>query len=140
DIGIDPSSTLTFRVGMPPSQYKPDEAGRFFTALMPRLRTIPGVISSGATGSLPAAGNIGVSAVAVDGEGDPKELQNARLGRGVAITPGYFQTCRVTLLRGRDFTDSDNERSQRVCLIDEDAAKSWFPNDDPIGHQLRMVG
>lgn len=107
---------------------------------MPRLRTIPGVIASGATGSLPAAGNIGVSAVAIDREPDPKELQNARLARGIAITPGYFETCRITLLRGRDITDLDNERSQRVCLIDEDAARSWFPDDDPIGHQVRMIG
>lgn len=140
DIGIDPSNTLTFRVGMPPSQYKSEQAGRFFTALMPRLRTIPGVISAGATGSLPAAGNIGVGAVAIDAEPDPKELQNARLARGIAITPGYLGTCRITLLRGRDFTDSDNENSQRVCLIDEDAAASWFPSTDPIGHQVRMIG
>jgi putative ABC transport system permease protein len=139
DIGIDPSNTLTFRVGLPPSQFKAEEAGRFFAALMPRLRTIPGVIASGASGSLPAAGNIGTGAVAIDGEPDPKQLQNARQARGIAITPGYLEACRIPLLRGRDLTDSDNERSQRVCLIDEDAARSWFPNDDGIGHQVRMI-
>src|SRR5438270_704378 len=51
DIGIDPSSTLSFRVGLPPSQYKAEEAGRFFKALMPHLKAIPGVISSGSTAS-----------------------------------------------------------------------------------------
>src|SRR6185295_6379893 len=59
DIGVDASSSLTFRVGLPPSQFKEEEAGRFFRALMPNLKRIPGVISAGATTSLPAAGNIG---------------------------------------------------------------------------------
>src|ERR1041384_1841978 len=101
------------------------------------LKTIPGVISSGATSSLPAYGNIGSGAVALDSEPEPKELQNARQARGITITPGYLATCRITLLRGRDFTDSDSEKSQRVCLIDEDAARMWFPHQDPIGHEVR---
>jgi putative ABC transport system permease protein len=139
DIGIDPSNTLTFRAGLPPSQFKAEEAGRFFAALMPRLKTIPGVISSGATAALPTSGNVGGSAVAIDGEPDPKELQNARIAHGISITPGYFATGRISLLRGRDFTDFDNEKSQRVCLIDEVGARTWFPNTDPIGHRVRMV-
>src|SRR5205085_194509 len=66
NVGIDPSSTLTFRVGMPPSQFKSEEAGKFFKALMPQLARIPGVSSSGATTALPAAGNAGLEAMAVD--------------------------------------------------------------------------
>ncbi|MDB6148275.1 MAG: hypothetical protein JWO45_1939, partial [Spartobacteria bacterium] len=140
DIGIDPSNTLTFRVGLPPSQFKQEDAGRFFTALMPQLKNISGVESSGATASLPAAGNVGLSAMVLEGESEPKELQNARLARGIAITPGFLATCRITLVRGRDFTEADNMKSQRVVLIDEDGARTWFPNVDPIGHQLRLIG
>ena len=140
DIGIDPSNTLTFRVGLPPSQFKREEAGRFFTALIPRLRNISGVESSGAATSLPASGNIGLETMVLEGESEAKELQNARLTRALAITPGYLKTCGITLLRGRDLTDEDNDRSQRVVLIDEEGARVWFPNVDPIGHQLRLVG
>jgi putative ABC transport system permease protein len=140
DIGIDPSNTLTLRVGLPPSQFKQDEAGRFFTALMPQLRNISGVESAAATASLPAAGNVGTSAMVLEGEPEPKELQNARLSRGIAITPGYLATCRIPLLRGRDFNETDNEKSQRVALIDEDGVRAWFPNVDPLGHQLRLIG
>jgi len=140
DIGIDPSSTLTFRVGLPPSQFKDEEAGRFFTALMPLLKTIPGVISSGATASLPAAGNVETTSVALDGEADPSDVQSARLSRMTSITPGYLATCRIPLVRGREFNDSDNEKSQHVCLIDEDGARAWFPNSDAIGHEVRFVG
>jgi putative ABC transport system permease protein len=140
DIGIDPANTLTFRVGLPPSQFKQEDAGRFFTALMPQLANISGVESAGATASLPAAGNIGISAMVLEGEAEPKELQNARLSRGIAITPGYLATCRIGLLRGRDFNNGDNQSAQRVALIDEEGAKAWFPKTDPIGHQLRLLG
>jgi len=59
--------------------------------------------------------------------------------RQLSITPGYFQTAHVSLLRGRDFTVADTKDAPRVALIDEDGARAWFPNDDPIGHQLRYL-
>jgi putative ABC transport system permease protein len=75
----------------------------------------------------------------LEGEPEPKQLQDARLCRGLAITPGYLATCRISLLRGRDFNEGDDENSPRVCLIDEDGARSWFPNTNPLGHQLRAI-
>jgi putative ABC transport system permease protein len=139
DIGADPSHTLTFRVGLPPPQFKQEDAGRFFTALMRQVASIPGVESSGATASLPASGNVGVSALVLEGEPEPQQLQNARLAHGVSITPGYLATSHISLLRGRDFTDRDNKDGQRVALIDEAGARKWFPNTDPIGHQLALL-
>lgn len=139
DIGMDPSRTLTFRVGLPEAQFPDkDSAVRFFEQLIPRLAALPGVESAGATTSLPATG-IGISAFILEGEPEPKELQDARNLRQLNITPGYFQTARVPLLRGRDFTPADNKDAPRVTIIDEDAARAWFPNQDPIGHQLRLL-
>src|SRR5205085_6060043 len=139
DIGIDRSHTLTFRVGLPPTQFKQEDSGRFFTALMPQIASISGVESSGATTSLPASGNIGVSALILEGEPEPQQLQNARMAHGLSITPGYLATCHIPLLHGRDFTVADNKDSQRVVLIDDAAAHKWFPNIDPIGHQLSIL-
>ncbi|MFL6520477.1 MAG: ABC transporter permease [Chthoniobacterales bacterium] len=140
DIGMDPSRTLTFRVGLPEAQFVENEAApRFFAQLIPKLAALPGVEAAGATTSLPAQGNIGISAFILDGEAEPKQLQDARNMRQLMITPGYFQTARIPLLRGRDFTVADTKDAPRVCLIDEDGARAWFPNDDPIGHQLRFL-
>ncbi len=140
DIGMNPSSTLTFRVGLPEAQFPENEtAGRFFDQLIPKLATAPGVESAGATTSLPASGNIGTSAFVLEGEPEPKQLQDARQMRQLTITPGYFQTARIPLLRGRDFTVADSKDAPRVALIDEDGARAWFPNQDPIGHQLRAL-
>jgi putative ABC transport system permease protein len=140
DIGADPSRTLTFRVGLPEAQFPDkDSAVRFFEQLVPKLATLPGVESAGATNALPASGNIGISAFVLEGEPEPKELQDARNMRQLDITPGYFQTARIPLLRGRDFTPADNKDAPPVTIIDEDAARAWFPNQDPIGHQLRLL-
>lgn len=140
DIGMNPSSTLTFRVGLPEAQFPENEtAARFFEQLIPKLATAPGVESAGATTSLPASGNIGTSAFVLEGEPEPKQLQDARQMRQLTITPGYFKTARIPLLRGRDFTVADSKDAPRVALIDEDGARAWFPNQDPIGHQLRAL-
>jgi predicted permease len=80
-----------------------------------------------------------VSALILEGEPEPQQLQNARLAHSLSITPGYLATCRIPLLRGRDFTVADNKDSQRVALIDELAAHKWFPNTDPIGHRLALL-
>jgi putative ABC transport system permease protein len=138
DLGIDPKNTLTFRVGLPPVQY-PDKkvAGQFFEQLIPKLSAISGVEAAGATTSLPATGQIGSDAVIVEGEAEPAQLQDARQARWDYITPGYFEALHVTLLRGRDFTAADNKDGPPVAVIDQRAASLWFPNEDPIGRQLR---
>lgn len=138
DLGIDPKNTLTFRVGLPPVQY-PDKqvAGRFFEKLIPKLAEISGVEAAGATTSLPASGNIGTDVVVLKGDEEPKQLQDSRQARTATITPGYLQAARIALLRGRDFTLADSKESPRVALIDERAAQIWYPNQDPLGQQLR---
>ena len=141
DIGMDPSRTLTFRVGLPEAQFPDkDTSARFFEQLIPKMANLPGVESAGATTSLPASGNIGINAFVIEGEPEPKQLQDARNMRTLTVTPGYLQTARIPLLRGRDFTPADNRDAPRVVLIDEDGARAWFPNQDPLGHQLRTLG
>jgi putative ABC transport system permease protein len=140
DLGMDPSHTLTFRVGLPDAQFPDNEAApRFFSQLIPKLSSLPGVESAAATTSLPASGNIGISAFILEGEPEPERLQDARNMRQLMITPGYLQTTRISLLRGRDFTAADTKDAPRVVMIDEDGARAWFPNQDAIGHQLRFL-
>src|SRR3954470_15666704 len=114
DIGADPSRTLTFRVGLPEAQFPDNEAApRFFEQLIPKLAALPGVESAGATTSLPALGNIGISLFILDGEPEPKQLQDARKMRQLSVTPGYLQTAHITLLRGRDFNLTDTKDAPR---------------------------
>ncbi len=138
DIGADPSNTLTFRVGLPETLFPDIEMPRkFFDQLIPKLEALPGVESAGGTTTLPASGNIGLDGLILEGEQEPKQLQDARLMRTISITPGFLHTARIQLLRGREFTAADKKDAPPVCLIDEEAARLWFPNQDPIGHQIR---
>ena len=138
DLGIDPRNTLTFRVGLPQMQY-PDknEAGRFFEQLVPRLANIAGVESAGATTSLPASGSTSDIGAVIEGDTEPQQVQDARKANVTTVTPGYLQACGIALLRGRDFSAADTQAAPRVALIDERAARTWFPNQDPIGRRVR---
>ena len=76
---------------------------------MPKLETLPGVESAGATTTLPASGNIGLAALVLEGEPEPKQLQDARMMRSSRSRPGFLRTARIQLLRGREFTAADNK-------------------------------
>lgn len=139
NIGADISSTLTFRVGLPEAQFPEEQpAVTFFEQLIPKLAALPGIEAAGGTSSLPAGG-MGNSAVLLEGEPVPERLQDARVMSQVAITPGFLETARIPLLRGRGFTVADNKDAPRVALIDAEAARAWFPGQDPIGRQLRVL-
>src|SRR5207245_1405129 len=58
--------------------------------------------------------------------------------QGVQITPDYFRTLRIPLLRGRNLDASDTASSPLVCLIDSRFAEQFFPGQDPIGQELAM--
>lgn len=140
DLGADVSSTLTFRIGLPESQFTdPEMPRRFFERLIPELTNLPGVEAAGATTALPGSGNIGINAMTLDGEPAPAQLQDGRMARSLTITPGFLQTARVQLLRGRDFSAADQREAPRVALVDEHAVRLWFSGQDPIGRQVRVL-
>lgn len=140
DIGADPSQTLTFRVGLPETLFPEMEMPRtFFDRLIPKLEELPGVESAAGTTTLPASGNIGLDVLILEGEQEPKQLQDARVMRPLSITPGFMHAARIQLLRGREFTAADKKDAPPVVLIDEAAARLWFPNQDPVGHQIRHL-
>lgn len=140
DLGVDPRNTLTFRVGLPPVQF-PDkeEAGRFFEQLIQRLANIAGVEAAGATTALPSSGTTDTIGLLVEGDATPAKLEDARLANATTITPGFLQACGIPLLRGRDFSAADTQAAPRVALIDERAARTLFPQQDPIGRRIRKV-
>jgi putative ABC transport system permease protein len=140
DLGIDARNVLTFRVGLPPAQYKDENVvRRFFDQLIPKLAAIPGVESTGAISSLPVTGQ-GVGGFIVEGEAQPKALQDARITGMLSVTPGYFRTFGIPLVRGRDFAAVDAVSKPLVVIIDELAARTLFPIQDPIGKRISKLG
>jgi len=135
--GFQPHGVMTAGLALPQSQYDtPEKQIAFFRAVLDRLAHAPGVTSAGAGSPLPFTGNNPSASFAIEGlpvgPGDPGPWGDVRY-----VTPGYFTSLGIPLLKGRYFTDADRTGSQAVAIIDENMARQYWPNEDPIGKQLR---
>ncbi len=144
DRGFAPEHLLTaeldysvsgFTTWVRPTSTRPQVTQR---ELLERLRQRPGVVSAAVTGNLPRNGSGPAR--------DPILIQDRPAGtldqlprtRFQAVSPDYFRTLGVPLLRGRDFTEGDHYEAPRVVLINESMARRYFPNQDPVGKRLAM--
>jgi putative ABC transport system permease protein len=138
DLGFRPDHVLTADVMLSAKTYpKPADRAAFYEQLLARVSTQPGVVSAGAVSNLPFNGNISNYSFVVEGRPAPPPGEIPVAGYQT-VSPAYFQTMGIPLLRGRAFTASDRERSTRVAIIDQTLASRYFPNEDPVGQRLKL--
>lgn len=137
DAGFDAENVLTFRFSVPQVRYpESTQKAEIYERIAERLAELPGVVSVGATNDLPFAGSRSGSSFAIEGRApDPKAVLQADHRR---VSPGYFQSMHMRLLKGREFTPHDNRDSTPVAVINQAFAKKFFPGEDPVGHQIRI--
>jgi predicted permease len=136
DLGImDGDRVLTFMVALPRARYDEDPAKtRFLGDLLQELQRIPGVQSAAAVNRLPLLG--GYNTTNFPSVADPE--RNARFVSMRAVTPDYFKTTGVPLVKGRWLTATEFEDDNSVSiLVNETLATQLFPGEDPLG---QMVG
>jgi putative ABC transport system permease protein len=133
DLGFEPGHVLSARVELPRTRY-PDPADRqqFFDRLLERVRALPGV--SGAAAGTTVLGRSSSSAFSIEGR---SETIQQPLTIDV-ITPDFFQVLQVPLLRGRAFSHLDRADGPLVAIINETAAKTHWPSEDPIGKRFKF--
>ena len=137
DLGFEPAHVLTARVELPRTKYAEAAARQqFFDRLLERVRALPGVAGAAAGSSilLPRLPNSSSFTI----EGRPEMIQQPLTFD--VITPDFFRVLRLPLLRGRFFTDADRADAPRVAIINETAAKTHWPNQDPIGRRFTFGG
>jgi predicted permease len=119
----------------------PSDTSAYYTQLFERLRELPGVESVSGTDDLPLRQFQGAGS-AFEVQGRPAaEPGSEPTADFFLVEPRYFETMQIPLLRGRSFTDHDNEHSASVVLINKSLAQRLWPDQDPIGQQLRpLVG
>jgi putative ABC transport system permease protein len=137
--GLDPDGVLTMRLSLPAARYPGrSEVASFYRRLLERVRTIPGVRIAGAASGLPLA--VGSGDWSFDIEGRPR---NGSRYPGAAdwfvVTPGYFESLRIPLRRGRLPLSSDSESAPEVIFINETTARTLFPDADPVGRRIRLA-
>jgi putative ABC transport system permease protein len=136
DPGFNPDQVLTVRLFLNRTHY-PD-AGQilsFYTPLLERLKTLPGVQSVGATSTLPLSGNNTDVSFSIEGRPQPPPDQEP-VAWYSSVSPDYFRTMQMRLLKGRVFTDHDDEKSGNVVIISETMVRRYWPNEEPLGKRI----
>jgi predicted permease len=136
DAGIRTDGVLAATVGVPSSRYSDAAGGRFLLDYVDRLRRVPGVEAAAVSTQLPLEGfSIGFTFWR---EGQNLPLNERQVGDFRVVSPGYFETAGIRLLRGRTFDERDRLESASVVVIDEALARQEFGNGDPIGRRIHI--
>jgi predicted permease len=134
--GFNPEQVLTGQIALPWKNY-PETKPRlaFVERLLTELRAQPGVSSVGVVTNLPMSGNVNNNGTAVEGvELRPGDTIRAHYTSGA--TGDYWRALGIPLVEGRFLEDADNHREQRVCVVDEDFARRYWPGKSALGHRL----
>ncbi len=140
DLGFQPDHVLSLQVFLPPDRYpETDSAKRrqFVEEVEKKLSALPGVESAGTINFLPLSGFWGTSSFLLRGQAPPKTGQAPEADNRI-VTPGYLQTMRIPLLRGRAFTNADRAGGLQVAMINQTLAKQFFAGKDPVGEELNL--
>jgi putative ABC transport system permease protein len=136
--GFDSSRLLTMQVQTSGRRFENDSTTyRFFAQALEAVRQVPGVTEAALTSQLPLSGDLDLYGV----QFDPTPTDDPGEVRGTfryAVSPGYVETMRIPLRRGRLLDERDDARAPRVALISESMAKRRLPGRDPIGQRLRI--
>jgi putative ABC transport system permease protein len=129
---------LTFRIALPGSRYPQldERVTAFYQQLVARLETLPGVTSVSAISPLPLSGQGAGIGFSIEGMTLAPNQPFPYDSDLRTVTPGYFQTMGMTLIKGRDFTARDDLKSTPVAIINETLARQFFPDQDPLGKRI----
>jgi predicted permease len=117
--------------------YSPEQKKAFYYRLVDRVRTTAGVAGVAMTESLPLSPSQTTLSVVPEGYQFPKGREKA-IVFGAAVDAGYFSIMNVEIKRGRAFTDDDRARSRRVAIVNQQFAKTYWPDQDAIGKLIRL--
>ena len=136
DPGFDAGNVLTLKIPLPPARY--GAAGgmeKLQRELLPEIQAVPGVRSAALSTNLPLELGADMTFV-IDGRWSPGSKEGTGIGQYRAVTPAYFDALEVAVKRGRKIAPSDTAGAPGVVLLNETAAKRYFPGENPLGRRL----
>ena len=143
--GFNPSHVITAQIWIPvpndpnTDPYRPiDKRAGFLMEILRRVSPLPGVEQAaiGSTNSLPLGQTRNGFPFTI--EGRPTDSERAPVAEFASASPEYFRVLQVPLLAGRNFAESDADKAQPVVLIDQTTQRRYWPDEDPLGKQLRI--
>lgn len=138
--GFDASNTVVAHVSLPVAEYADDAAmAAFYEEALDRIGALPGVESAATVLTLPMHWAIrGTFGLFIEGRADDPS-DPAQAGYQV-VSPGYFGTLRIPLLRGRSIEDTDRPHTPIVAVVNRAMADRYWPGEDPIGRRFTFWG
>ena len=139
--GFDADRVLAVRLSLPAARYANGAAVKtFYDKLAPRVAALPGVEGVSAASALPLSGLIARTTFTIAGRA-PVTAGETPFAQHRWVGPGYFETMKIPIVRGRDVADGDNEHAPGVIIIDRALQRQFFGGDDPLGaHVLINMG
>ena len=139
DVGFNTSNLVVVFVPLPQARYNSEAQSQFYAQLLERLRTNPVTERSALVFPTPFGGGNARGSYSV--EGAPEQPRSDRPTVQInSITPGYFQTMGIPLLKGRDVELTDTRDRPGVIVINQTLAEREWPNQDPVGKRLSIGG
>ncbi len=135
--GFNPKNLITLEVELPDAKYHAaQQQQNFQQQLLQRLTTIPGVQSAATVDNVPFGVNAFNTSFMIEGRPVPAVTERPRAFYRV-ISPNYFRTMGIPFRRGNEFTDRDSAEMPGVAIINETAARKYWPGEDPIGRKIK---
>ena len=135
-LGFRPERLLTARLTLPSPLYTNGQQRRAFAQrLIEGIRAQPGLEEMAVTSQLPFAWGIQSFGIAIEVKEESEG--NMPTAHFRSTSPNYFRVMGIPLLKGREFSEADDERAPRVALINEAMARKYWANADPIGHRIK---
>jgi putative ABC transport system permease protein len=132
--GFDSHNVLTMRMSLTGPRFeKTLGVAQLTTDGMRRVAALPGVESVGATCCVPLGGGYGLPFIIV---GRPLEGTSTGGGGWITISPGFFETFKIPVIRGRMFNEHDTASAAPVVIINQAMAKQYWPKGDPLADRL----
>lgn len=134
--GFDPRGVMTMTLSITGTRVaQPGIRTGFYREVLDRVRALPNVSAAGMINHVPIAGDNWGIPFAAEGRPKPRPGESPS-ARYRVVMPGYFAAMRISVRRGRDFTDSDNEQAPRAVIVNEQMARAIWPGLDPIGRRI----
>ena len=138
DPGFDPNHVLLASYELGPLGYSEAQGIAFHRQLLSKLSALPGVQSVTLADFSPLSFSLHSDDVLPDGY-LPKPGESMEISRGI-VGPNYLRTMRIPIIAGREFTEQDVEKSQRVAIVNEEFVKRYWPGQDALGKRISIYG
>ncbi len=133
DVGFSSSNILMFRLNPVLNGYSPERIAQLYQRMQSALEVLPGVRTVSLTRTPLLSGSTSTTGIFRQGATSEKDARDFYI---MSVSPRFFETMQIPMLRGRDFDARDAAAATASVLINETAANKYFPNEDPIGQRV----